>query len=132
MIECRLFRLREMTESRNIGALLKLFTFNKKRELEKYCRDVVIYSSDFVTFIGACEMGHLPFLHQIHYRDHVPKHLHLSDRDTTALAANPVGALEPGAQKAVRKISQMFRERRYLVGHVFYVPNLTEWHFLSV
>jgi hypothetical protein len=51
--------------------LLKLFTFDKKRELEKYCRDVVIKSTDFANFILTCEVAGLPFRHQIYYRDHV-------------------------------------------------------------
>ena len=112
-------------------ALLKLFTFDKKRDLEKYCRDLVINSTDFANLIFACEMGGVPFLHQISYGDHVPDHLHLTDKDTEALAANSVGPLQPGAQKAINKISQMFKDRRYLVGHIFYVPDLTEWHFFQ-
>jgi len=123
--------LREMSESQTLQSFLKLFTFDKKRELEKYCRDVVIYSSDLANFILSCELGHQPFFHQIHYRDHVPEHLHLSDQDSAALAANPVGPLQPGAQKAIRKIGQMFRDRRYLVGHIFYVADLSEWHFFQ-
>ena len=73
---------------------------------ERGARDVVINSSDFVAFILACELGRLPFLHQIHYGDHVPEHLYLSDKDSAALAANPVGPLQPDAQKAVRKMSK--------------------------
>ncbi len=103
------------TESPNTEALLKLFAFDKKRELEKYCRDLIIHSRDFANFILACEFGSFPFLHQIHYRDHVPDDVHLTDRDLAALSANPVGPLEPGAQKTVRKIGQMFKVRRYLV-----------------
>jgi hypothetical protein len=119
------------TKSASTEAFLKLFTFDKKRELEKHCRDLVIHSGDFVDFILACELGSVPFLHQIHYRDHVPEHLHLNDQDTAALAANAVGPLQPGAQKAVRKLGQMFKDRKYLVGHIFYVPDLTEWHFFQ-
>jgi hypothetical protein len=121
----------ETKESKNTEALLKMFDFDKKRELEKYCRDVVINSSDFANFILACELGSFPLLHKIHYRDHVPEHLYLSDQDTAALAANPVGPLQPDAQKAVRKISQMFKDRRYLVGHIFYLPDLSKWHFFQ-
>lgn len=121
----------ETPESKNTEALLKMFTFDKKRELEKYCRDVVINSSAFAKFILTCESGRLPFLHQIYYRDHVPEHLLLSDKDSGALAANPVGPLQPDAQKAIRKIGQLFKERRYLVGHIFYVPDLSEWHFFQ-
>jgi hypothetical protein len=120
-----------MRELQNLEALLKLFTFDKKRELEKYCREVVIYSGDFVDFIVACEMRRLPFLHKIHSGDHVPAHLHPTDQDLAALAANRVGSLQPSAQKAVRKIFQIFRDRRHLVGHIFYVPDLSEWHFFQ-
>lgn len=121
----------ETTESKNTDAILKMFTFDKKRELEQYCRTIVIDSSAFANFIFACELTGSPFIHEIHYRDHVPEHLHLSDKDSTALAANGVGLLQPDAQKAVRKISQMFKDRRYLVGHIFYTPDLSKWHFFQ-
>ncbi len=98
---------------------------------EKYCREVVINSNDFANFILACEMGNFPLLHQIHYRDYVPEHLYLNDKDTAALAANPGGLLQPDARKAVRKIGQMFKDRRYLVGHIFYLPDLSKWHFFQ-
>ena len=113
----------ETTESKNTDALLKMFTFDKKRELEQYCRTIVIDSSAFANFTLACELTGSPFIHEIHYRDHVPEHLYLSDKDSAALAANGVGLLQPDAQKAVRKISQMFKDRRYLVGHIFYTPD---------
>jgi hypothetical protein len=121
----------ETAESKNTEVLLKLFTFDKKRELERYCRKIVINSSSFADFILACELGLFPFLHKIHYRDHVPEHLYLSDKDSAALAANPLGRLQPDAQKAVKKISQMFKDRRYLVGHIFYLPDLSKWHFFQ-
>ena len=121
----------ETSESQNTDALLKLFAFGKKRELEQYCRKIVIDSSAFANFILTCELTGSPFLHEIHYRDHVPEHLSLSEKDSAALAANGVGLLQPDAQKAVRKISQMFKDRRYLVGHIFYVPDLSKWHFLQ-
>jgi len=121
----------ETTQSKETDALLRLFHFDKKRELEQYCRTMVIDSSAFVDFILTCEMTGSPFLHEIHYRDHVPEHLSLKERDTAALAANGVGLLKPDAQKAVTKISQMFRDRRYLVGHIFYVPDLSKWHFFQ-
>lgn len=121
----------EAAESKSMEAFLKLFTFDKKRDLEKYCREVVIDSSAFANFILSCALTGTPFLHEIHYRDHVPEQLNLSDKDLAALAANPVGLLQPDAKKAVRKMSQMFKDRRYLVGHIFYVPDLSEWHFFQ-
>jgi hypothetical protein len=115
----------------NLEDFLKLFTFDKKRDLEKYCREVVIDSSVFAAFIMACESGNLPYLHRIHYRDYVPEHLYPTDEDLAALASNPVGSLQPGAQKAISKMSQIFKDRRYLVGHIFYVHDLSKWHFFQ-
>jgi len=59
----------ETTESKNTDALLKMFTFDKKRELEQYCRTIVIDSSAFANFTLACELTGSPFIHEIHYRD---------------------------------------------------------------
>jgi hypothetical protein len=120
-----------MSELRDIKGFLTLFTFEKKRDLEKYCREFTIYSSDFVAFILACEGNRLPFLHRIHYRDFVPEHLNPTDNDLAALSANPVGPLQPDAQKTMRKVFQIFRDRRQLVGHIFYVPGTFEWHFFQ-
>jgi hypothetical protein len=117
-----------MSES-NLDGLLKMFSFHKKSELEKYCRDVVISSENFFALILACEQSDNPFCHEISYRDKVPKHLNPSDSETQALLDNPVGALSPEAEKAVRKLSQMFEERRYLVGHIFFTPDFSKWHF---
>lgn len=115
----------------SLKSLWKLFTFEKKRDVEKYCRDLTIRASDFTNFIMACEVGQGPFLHRIHHRDHVPEHLHPTDDDLAALSANGVGPLTPDAQKCVRKLGQIFKDRCYLVGHIFYTPDLSQWHFFQ-
>jgi hypothetical protein len=43
-----------MTES-SLESVLKIFSFEKKGELEKYCRGVVISSKDFFALVVACE-----------------------------------------------------------------------------
>ncbi len=118
-----------MFEPVDLESLLRLFTFDKKRELEKYCRNAVVHKRDFATLVMACKSGILPFSHQIHYKDHVPSQLIPSEKERTALQANGVGPLKGDAKKMVRKIGQLFKDRRYLVGHIFYTPNLHEWHF---
>jgi hypothetical protein len=118
-----------MSEGSNLEVLLKIFTFGKKKDLERYCRSLVVNGSDFVAWILHCELRGDPFIHQITYRDIVPGHLDPSDSELKALANNGLGELGPEAAKAVRKMGQMFEERRYLVGHMFYTPNLSEWHF---
>jgi hypothetical protein len=43
--------------SQSMQDFLKLFTFTKKKELERHCRDLVINQRDLVDFILTCEMG---------------------------------------------------------------------------
>lgn len=118
-----------MSES-NLESLLKMLSFEKKGELEKYCRNVVISSKDFFALVVACELSRNPFSHEISYRDKVPEHLDPSDSEIQALENTAAGSLLTGdAEKAVRKMSQMFEERRYLVGHMFFAPDLSKWHF---
>jgi hypothetical protein len=119
------------TREEKIRAILKLFTFEKKRELEKYCREVVIHQSEFVDVILACESRTLPLLHKIHHREIVPDDLYPTEQDFEALAANGVGLLKPDAKKTVNKIGQIFRVRRQLVGHIFYAPHTSEWHLFQ-
>jgi hypothetical protein len=113
----------------SLEGLLKLFEFEKKSELERYCRTVQISGKDFANLIIACDIHAIPFLHEIFYRDIVPRHLELSDSDIQALHNNKPGPLTPGGAKAVSKMFQMFEERKYLVGHIFYTPNFSRWHF---
>jgi hypothetical protein len=40
-----------MSEPRDPEGFIKIFTFKKKRDLEKYSRDVVVYIRDFTAFI---------------------------------------------------------------------------------
>jgi hypothetical protein len=117
--------------TQSMQEFLKLFSFTKKKELEKYCRDLVIDQRDFVDFIFTCGIGHGPFLHLIHYGDHQPEEAQLTDDDLAALSKSSVGPLEPDAQKTVNKIVHLFNIRRYLVGHIFYTPDLSEWHFFQ-
>jgi hypothetical protein len=93
----------------NLERVLKIFSFEKKGDLEKYCRSVVISSRDFFALVVACELTRNPFSHEISYRDKVSEHLNPSDSEIQALKSTPAGSLLTGdAEKAVRKMSQMF------------------------
>jgi hypothetical protein len=118
-----------MRES-NLESLLKIFSFEKKKDLEQYCRDLAIRSDDFVALILACERSGEPFAHEISHRDKVPPHLLPSNSEIESLKSTPAGSLLSGeAAKAVRKMLQGFKERRYLVGHMFFTPDYSKWHF---
>jgi hypothetical protein len=110
--------------------LMKIFSFVKKKELERYCRELKISSEDFFELVLSCETVGLPFHHEISYRDKVPPHLRLKDSEIDALKSTPAGSVLSGAAaKAVSKMSQSFEERRYLVGHMFFSPDHSSWHF---
>jgi hypothetical protein len=118
-----------MFQLQDLEGFLKIFTFDRKKDLDRYCREVVVHSQDFAAFVVSCDGGRMPFQHRIHYRDYVPEHLVPSEPGLGALAHNGVGPLQGDALKMVRKLGQLFRERRYLVGHMFFTPDLHEWHF---
>jgi hypothetical protein len=78
----------------------------------------------------ACEQSGSPFGHEISYRDRVPQHLVPADSEIEALKNTPAGSTLTGeASKAARKMSQSFKDRRYLVGHLFCSPDHEKWHF---
>jgi hypothetical protein len=106
-----------MTNVESFGRLLKVLEFDNKRELEKYCRELTIDSEDFFYLILASQQGLLAYNHRIHHRDIEP------------IETDEFGRLKGHSLKFFRKASQIFRVRRYLVGHLFYSGNHRYWHF---
>jgi len=93
----------------SLDGIVKIFSFEKKQDLERYCRDLTIRSEDFFALVLVCEHSGNPFSHEITYRDKVPEHLVPSDSEIQALENTPAGTLLTGyADKAVRKMSQSF------------------------
>lgn len=111
----------------HIDSLLAIFTINRLRDLKKHCHGSVISHPDLANFIMWCKSGGAPFLHSAYHRRFVPEHLHLSDSDLAALAANGVGRFGPAAQKTANKVYATFDERRMLSGHLFW--DARTWHF---
>ena len=105
--------------------LQKMLEIDKKSELEKYCKSIVITQEDFARLVlSSHTMG---YLHQIKYHDFVPSHLWPTDEERNALGLSKAGeSLSAPAKKFVSKISEIFNERRYLVAHIFY--NQNKWH----
>ena len=119
-----------MANEPSLDSLLEIFSFEKKADLVRHCKDLTISSEDFFKFVLACEMFGQPFLHQITSRDKVPPHLIPKDSEIEALQNTPAGAVVAGeAAKAVSKMSQFFIDRRYLVGHMFFTADKSRWHF---
>jgi hypothetical protein len=108
---------------------IKIFESDKKRELVKHCKNITIYKSDFVDMIIACEMGIMPFLHRIHHADYIPPHLTPTEEEIAGATASKPGFVTEEAAKFIKKVEQTFKQRRYLVGHMFYTADLSKWHF---
>jgi hypothetical protein len=126
---CRLGASEEFRISDSREDFIKIFQCDKKRKLEAHCKKITIYKSDFVDMIIACEMGIMPFLHRIHHADYVPAHLTPTEEEIAAARISKPGPLTGKAAKYINKIAQGFKERRYLVGHIFYTADLSRWHF---
>jgi hypothetical protein len=97
--------------------LVEFLSIKNKAELEKYSRKIEITSHDFSILIyNAASIG---YEYAIQTHESRPKHLEPNNADITALhKKNP--------QPFIRKVSQILKERRVLVSHMFY--NSTRWH----
>lgn len=110
--------------------LLELLLLTKKSAVEKHCRTMVIRSADLAELILAGMAGALPWNHFRHHRDFTPPHLHPSDEEVAALGSSKPGqAASPLAQKFMRKVGAIFEERRLVNGHMFAMPDQSDWHF---
>lgn len=107
---------------------IELFNIKKKRDLIKYCKDLTIYQSDFVSFILLCKSGMADYNYVSSFRDKVPEHLILTGEDHKALSSNGVGPLNKRAKKTVNKMFQFFEERCYSIAHLFYSDSLIYWY----
>jgi hypothetical protein len=113
-----------------LEGLLKIFTFDKKRDLERHCRETTIHREDLALFLDVCVAGHMPFRYRRHARDYVPPDLVPSDKEREALAHSGLGPLKGDALKMARKIGQRFEARRLLVGHFLDAQGRPDWHLL--
>lgn len=119
-----------MANEPSLESLLNVLSFERKVDLVRYCRDLTISAEDFFKLVLACEIFGQPLLHQITFKDKVPPHLVPKDSEIEALQNTPAGSVVSGeAAKAVSKMSQFFVDRRYLVGHMFFTPDKSRWHF---
>lgn len=113
----------------SLEKLLGLFNLSKKREVERYCQELVISSSDFASVLYAGRVADLgPYKYACHFHESTPDHLHPNKDELAALAANGVGELRGSALKAMQKVTQVFRDRRMLAMHLFYTPSQKYWH----
>ena len=112
-----------------IQPLVAILLAKKKSDLIKLCKETIITEDAFGALISACDAAQLPWRHQISYRDIMPDNLQYTDQDSKSLGHSIVGPLTKSAMKAWRKWHQLLKDRRYLVGHIFYTSDHSNWHF---
>jgi hypothetical protein len=110
-------------------AIDDLLNAKKLSEVKKICKRAVITQTAFADFVMACDSGLLrPWIHHISYRDFLP------NWQWTEEYARKIGNIDVGPPtevqtKAIRKWYQLLSERRFLVGHIFYLPDHSNWQF---
>jgi hypothetical protein len=118
-----------MIESIEPQTLITLFNIKTKKELKSYCQNIVILRQDFVKFIIAAQDGVLsPYKYANHFEDKIPDHLIPKQEELSTLGRSKRGMLQEEAKKCVRKVFQIFVDRRYLSAHLFYTPSYDYWH----
>jgi hypothetical protein len=118
-----------VVDGADCSRLIELCSFKDKSDAERFCRTLTIRQADFAQFVWRAQTGELaPYRYESHFHERPIPHLIPSDAERAALAVNGVGPLRDLAEKAARKISQIFRERRYLAAHLFYTPDFIFWH----
>lgn len=110
--------------------LLGLMCCRRKSDLKKLAQRTVIARDEPANIILAALSGGLPWLHQRHHRNFTPEHLEWGEKDFAAIRESKPGKASPSAQKAMNKTMSMFNERRLLNGHLFYTPDLSNWHLI--
>jgi hypothetical protein len=102
--------------------LQQLLSISKKRELAKFARQIEITKHDFATLVwNASALG---YLHEIQYHEFRPTDASLEgDWD---FGRSEDGKLTPKARRTIKKIKQIFHQRRLLTAHLFF--NQQRWH----
>ncbi len=116
-----------MSDLDRLDSFSRIFFIATKKELEHHCKSSVITKTDFAEFILMCDSGDLPWRHFIHVSERNPSHLMIDKKDLDSL--HDAEKNDETKSKIGTKIKQLFKERRYLVGHLFIDHKTGDWHF---
>jgi hypothetical protein len=122
--------IRNAQTDRDLEQLVGLFNLKKKREVERYCRSLVLTPRAFTDIILCARTGGLDhYKYACRFRHTMPAHLNPSSDEIQAAGRDlKVGPLQGAAKKFTRKVFQGFEDRRLFAAHLFYTPCHTWWH----
>lgn len=105
--------------------LQELLAIEKKAALESFCRTIEITQHDLCMLIFNSEG--IGYAHDIQHHEFRPSHLEPTDEEVASMQSHSTGEDRASLRrKFVRKISQIFKERRLFVAHTFF--NSERWH----
>jgi len=116
-----------MTNQKSFLELLKIFEISKKSILEKHCNKLTIHGKDFSKLILSAEEGLSNYSHNIYHREIVPKDLQPTLDTLPKVRLDSLNTVE--ISKLLKRLAQVIKTRRQLVGHMFYNKDITQWHF---
>jgi hypothetical protein len=116
-----------MWQSRNPEYFVEILNVERKADLVKLCRSITLHGDDLANLVLSSKVGTLPFLHDSHHREFIPNDVQLRPKDLKTLAGAEVGKMTASVHKAFGRVDQIFRTRRLLNGHLFYLPDRTRW-----
>lgn len=97
---------------------IKLFGFKKKKEVNRYCRELTVTHEEFALL--ATNFEQIGMSHKRHHFEHVPKELKTSEDEKIAFRVNGLGAFaSKSAIKFIQKISATFKQRKNINAHLF-------------
>lgn len=116
--------------SAEFGNLVRIFNFDTKRDLEKFCAGITVDSHDFAAMLLGAQAGVFhPYLYANHFRRTVPDCLAPTEKQISAFHNNGRGPWKSKeAQTFARKTFQMFKDQRAQAAHLFYTPGGSFWH----
>lgn len=104
-----------------------LLECSNKREEELLFKDKKLSMDDFGPFIFNCK--DLGLSHQRVVFDKIPEHLQLTDHDIKNFFLDRENSSEKDKKRAFSKIEQSFKQRKYMVGHLFRKDE--KWYLFS-
>jgi hypothetical protein len=99
-----------------------LLSLKRKKEVLRYIKNIVMTNHDLPNLILTCKC--LGFTHQSKHIQFVPEDLFLTDDERAGFSKKNIS--EDGANKVDKKISEIFKNRKYLSVHLF--ERGDEWH----
>ena len=111
-----------------VETLLPLFNIKSKKELVRYCREIIIGREDLVHLILAGQAGILsPYKYASHFHKRIPVHLTPLREEIEAISHAKKRPLEGKARKLTRKMFQLMMDKRNLSAHLFYTATYDYW-----